>query len=343
MRSLAFIALIGLIAIPTLAAQSKPLLTSHPGAWQPAPPITPRLPQDLSVGERAAITASVNQLLEIVRRMPAMAPPAGLAVVPHAFVDLLNLDHSEGKRVKYVTAEIVVNLAPFEPVGRGGAVEAVEADRAAGLTLRVNDLAVLLGSETGMADDQGAFIQRPEDPVDTIHGYPVYEEGNGERWVMIRRNEVPFFAPVTAERYMRATIAAHEKELADVRDRRARVPAGVPASVVATIDEAIASFGRRLKNDQDALAAMSPADRAAPARLGAFSGEEAPVFAPADDTGATAVVYFNPALMSPGLPRTAPQLLSVNISASDDTWPGLKARLGSEVDWSALEKFVHQQ
>jgi len=320
-RSLALIAVVGLVLIPTVAAQSTPVVSSHPGAWQPAPPITPRLPQTLSVAERAAITASVNQLLEIVRRMPQMAPPAGFAVIPRGFVDVENLDHSEGKRVAYVTADVVVTLAPFEQVARG-AVEAVESDSAATITLKVNDLGPLMGSETGPSDDQGAFIENPPAPVDTLHGYPVYEEGNGERWVMIRRNDAPFFAPVTAERSVRAAIAATEKELSDVRDRRARIPAGVPATVIATLDDAVAEMARKLKNDQDKLAAMSATDRAAPA---------------------AGVLYFNPALMTPGLPRTAPQLLAVNVSVRGDAWPDLKARLNAEIDWAALEKFVHQQ
>jgi len=341
-RVILAVALAGTLAVGPTATQEHPRVPTHPGAWQPAPPITPRMPPDVSVAERTAIAASVNQILEIAQRMPDMAPPAGLAVIPHVFIDIQNLDHSEGKRFAYVTAEVVLNLAPFEQIGRG-AIEAVEADSAAIVTFRINDVGPLLGSEIGLSDDQGAFIENPPEPVDTLQGHPVYEEGNGDRWIMIRGNDVPFFAPVTADRYMRATIASTERELSDVRERRARVPAGVPASVIATLDDAIAGIEPKLKNTQDALAAMSAADRAAPARLASVTAQDAPVFAAADETGATAVVYFNPALMTPGLARTVPQLLAVSIRASDDAWPGLKAKLNTEIDWAALEKFVRQR
>ena len=285
-------------------------------------PIAPRLPAELPAAERTAMTASVNLLLGIVRRMPQMAPPAGFAVLTHAFVEIQNLDHSDGKRVAYVTADVTANLAPLVPNGRGG-TSPDEQDTAAHIQIKVNDLQPLIGSEIGLADDEGAFIENPPAPVDTVHGFPVFEEGNGDRWIMIRRNDVPFFAPVTAERYARATMAATEHQLADARARRAKLPAGVPGSIVATIDEAIASVQEKLTEEQHTLAAMSASERAAPAHV-------------AD----TAVVYFNPALMTSGLPRTTPQVLAVAIGAGD-RWPELAAKLDSELDWTALSQFVH--
>ena len=334
--------LAGVVALSAIGTpQENPLVPGQPGSWQTVPPITPRIQAGLTPAERTAISASVNQILEILRRMPQMASPAGFQVIPHATVELQNFDHSDGKRVACITADVLVNLAPFERTSRG--VEAAEQDTAAHVDIKVNDLQPLLGSDTGLSDDQGAFIQNPPEPVDTVHGYPVYEEGNGDRWVFIRRNAVPFFAPVTAGRYLLARTAAVERQLADARDRRAKVPAGVPASIVATIDDAIAGFQRQVANYQKAYAAMTTAERAAPARVLDTTGDEPPKFAAADDGSATAIVYFNPALMAPGLARSTPQILAVHIGAKDDRWPGLTAKLDAELDWAALDKFVHQQ
>jgi hypothetical protein len=284
--------------------------------------VTPRMPADLSPDERIAITTSINQLIAIVRRTPPMAPPSGFAVVPHAFVEIQNFDHSEGKRVAYVTADITLNLAPLVQNGRGAAAPN-ERDTAAHVQIKVNDLQPLMGSELSLGDDEGTFIENPPEPVETVHGFPLFEEGNGQRWILIRRNDVPFFAPVTAERFARATMAKTERELADARARRAKLPAGVPASIAATIDDAIAGFQEKLGEEQRALAAMSASERAAPAHV-------------AD----SAVVYFNPALMTPGLPRATPQVLAVGIGASDAK-SELAAKLDSELDWAALSQFVH--
>jgi hypothetical protein len=339
-RVASLVGVAGVFAV--VAAQENPLVPTQPGSWQAALPITPqRMATELTLPERTAVKASVNQLLEIVRRMPQMAPPAGFQVIPHAFVEFQNLDHSDGKRMAYATADILANLAPYERNGRG--IAANEADTAAHVHIKVNDLAPLLGAENGLADDQGAFMQSPPEPVDTLHGYPVFEEGNGDRWIVICRNAVPFFAPVTVERYLRVKIAEAQRRLAEAKDHRAKVPAGVPASILTTIDDAIAGFQRQVNNDQRVLAAMSAAERAAPARVLDTTGDDAPRFGAADDAGATAIVYFNPALMAPDLPRTAPQILAVGIGATEERWPGLAAKLDHELDWTALDHFIHQR
>jgi hypothetical protein len=301
------------------------LLAVAAGLIAQAPPaVTPRLPGDLSPDERTAITASVNELLAIVNRAPQMAPRAGFAVLTHAFVEVQNLDHSEGKRLAYVTADLIVNLAPVAQNGRGAPVPN-ERDTAAHVQIKINDLQPLMGSELSLGDDEGTFIENPPDPVDTAHGCPVFEEGNGQRWILIRRNDVPFFAPVTAERYARAVMGKTEHQLADARARRAKLPAGVPPSAVATVDDAIAGLQSQLVEQQRALVAMTSSERAAPAHV-------------AD----AAVVYFNPALMTPGLPRTAPQILAVAISAADRS-SELAAKIDGQLDWTALIRFVHSR
>jgi hypothetical protein len=236
---------------------------------------------------------------------------------------------------------LTVNIAPYERMDQK--VEANERDTAGSVTIRVNDLGPVLGGGLDLQDDQGTFIRSPPDPVATVHGYPVFEEGNGDRWAIVRRNKVPFWAPVTCERYLLATIKADEDGLAKAQANRAKMPAGIPAAIVATVDEAIAQLQRRIANAKKAYAAMSPAQRAATAYVGDRGDlEDAPVFVkPVDDSPAP-TVFINPALIDPRLPRSAPQILAIRILANDELWPGMAEKLDKELEWAALDAFVRR-
>jgi hypothetical protein len=50
-----------------------------------------------------------------------------------------------------------------------------ERDTVGSVTIRVNDLGAVFGGGLDLQDDQGTFIRNPPDPVDTVHGYPVFE------------------------------------------------------------------------------------------------------------------------------------------------------------------------
>ncbi len=325
----------------TAIAQEHPLVKAQAGSWSITGPLRVGVRPEMTPDERTAVTAQVNTLLDVLKRMPAMAPPAGFQVIPHTFVSLDTLDRSGGKRPVLVTSQLTLNIAPYERIDQK--VEANERDTAGSVTIRVNDLGPVLGGGLDLQDDQGIFIRNPPDPVATVHGYPVFEEGNGDRWVFILRNKAPFWAPVTCERYLLATIRTDEDALAKAQANRAKLPAGVPASIVATVDEAMGQLQRRVANARKAYAAMSPAQRAATAYVGDRGDfEDPPVFVKAGEDAPPATVYINPTLADARLPRSAPQILAIRILAKDELWPGMAEKLDQELDWAALDAFVHR-
>jgi hypothetical protein len=267
--------------------------------------------------------------------MPAMVPPAGFEIRPHTTLTLENVDQSDNPRLpKFAGVEVTVNIVPFERASRG--VEGNERDTAGSITLVVNRLEYTGATARGdrWADDNGAFIQDPEEPVETKHGFPVYQQGNLDKWLFMRRHDVALLAPVTRERYLQVAISRQQEDLKKAEDRRAKVPAGVPASIVATIDEALSHQRAQLAVLQKQYSAMSPGDRRAAAVVGS-SGDGEPVnfVAPGEGTG---VFSFNPLLMDPKLPPAAPRTLSVRVSSNEDLFPGLGARLDEQLDWMAL-------
>ena len=184
-------ALFVLVALsrPTgLFAQEYPLVPDRPGSWSAPDVRGATLPPEA----RAAAVALANQLFEIIRRVPAMAPAAGFQVVQHTYLSLENIDRSDNPQLPaFVSLQVTANLAPYERVGQS--VEANERDTAGSITIAVNNFDYTGTTPMGDAwgDDQGAFIQDPEDPVDTKHGFPVYQEGNGDKWLLMRRSQVP--------------------------------------------------------------------------------------------------------------------------------------------------------
>ncbi len=333
-RRLAGIAAVAAVAGlgPSLmSAQEHPLVKDRPGAWRAADVRAAALPADT----RGAALAVADRVLAIVRRMPAMAPAAGFEAVPHTFVTLENADQSDNPRLpKFARIEVTVNLVPFERTASG--VEGNERDTAGSVTVVVNGLEHVgaMPKGEGWADEQGAFIQDPEEPVEMAHGFPVYQDGNLDKWLLMRRHDVPVLAPVSRERYLSVLIRQRQDEVKRVEERRAKIPAGVPASVVATVDEALTQQRAQLAVLQKQLSSMSAADRRSPTILGSSgAGEPLSFVTPGEGN---AVVFFNPALMDPKLGPAAPQTLSVRVRGNDDLFPDLGARLEEQIDWAAL-------
>jgi hypothetical protein len=304
---------------PALEAQEHPLVADHPGAWAEADLRAGNLPP----ATRAAALAVVKQIEDILRKMPALTPAAGFEVIPHTIFTLDNVDRSDNPHLpKLVTIEMTLNIAPYER--SSGGVTANERDTAGSVTVLVNDLSHTGSAPMGGAwsDDQGNFIQDPDDPVDTRHGSPVYQDGNGDQWLLMRRHAVPVLAPVTRERYLLCVMKQSEDALKKAQDRRARIPASVPANIVAEVDEAIAHEKTHLADLQQQYNGMSAADRRLPV------DEGKPSF------------FFNPALIDPSVPPATPQVISVRLLSNDTIAPGLGEKLDQQLDWAALAKLL---
>ncbi len=323
------------LAPAALHAQENPLVADHAPSWSVPDVRGASLPP----AAKTAALAVAAQLFDVIKRMPIMAPTPGFKVVQHTYLSEENIDHSDNSHLpKLVTIQVTANLAPYERLKTG--VEANERDTAGSVTIVVNDFDYTGTTPMGEAwsDDKGGFIQDPEDPVETRHGFPVYQEGNQDKWLLMRRHEVPVLTPLTRERYLLCVTKQVQDDLAKAQERRAKIPAGVPADIVATVDDAIAHMKAHLANLQRQYQQMSAADRQRPAIVGSNEADDPVAFVGADD--GKPVYTFNPALIDPALGPTAPQALSIRLLSNEDLFPGFGEKLEQQLDWQALAKLV---
>jgi hypothetical protein len=326
-------ALLGLAALP-IQAQTHPFALDKPGKWNPAPPVKPQIVPGAMPEDQAGAAAWSNRLFEILQRMPLLASPVGFEVAPAAFAGLDNVDHVAGlNRPLVVTGTAVVSLNPYEKMPQG--VLPDSQDAAASIRIAVNDLSALdpAGLDDFFRDDQGRFYSTSKELTGTSHGYPLYGET-----VLLTRNKVPVFIPVSRGRYVKAKIARMEGRIADAQARRTKVAGNSSAaSVMPQLNEAIAGQQRYVDALKAQYAAMPGAERDSPAVVSSDGGAtDLPEFAAPDDADATHILYINPALIDRNLPRTAVQILTVTIASDAEHWPGLDAKINSQLDWSAL-------
>ena len=332
--ALALVCVAGL-APATLQAQEHPLAADHAPSWS-APDVRGAA---LTPGKRIAAVALSVALLDIIKRMPIMAPTPGFQVVQHTYISEENIDHSDNSHLpKLVTIQVTANLAPYERTKTG--IEANERDTAGSVTIVVNDFAYTGTTPMGEAwtDDKGGFIQDPEEPVETRHGFPVYQEGNLDKWLLMRRHDVPVLSPLSRERYLLCLTRQVQDNLAKVQERRAKIPASVPSEIVATMDDAIAHAKAHLANLQRQYQGMSADDRRRPAVVGSSEGDDPVAFVGAEE--GKAIHTFNPALVDPALPPTTPQALSIRLLSNEDLFAGLGEKLEQQLDWDALVRLV---
>jgi hypothetical protein len=326
-------AMLGLCAPPT-QAQSHPFALDKPGQWNPAPPIKPQIVAGATVEDQAGAAAWSNQLFEILHRMPLLAGPKGFEVAPAASAGLENVDHIPGlNRPVVLMGTALVSLNPYEKMPQG--VLPNSQDAAASIRIAVNDLSELNpgGLDDFFKDDQGRFYSTSHELTGTIHGFPVYGET-----VVMTRNEVPLFIPVSRGRYVKAKIARMEGRVADAQARRSKLAGNSSAaSFLPQLNEAIAGQQRYVDALKAQYAAMSGAERDSPAVVSSDGGAtNLPEFAAADDADGTHILYINPALIDKNLPRTAVQILTVTIKSDTEHWPELGQNLLNQLDWQAI-------
>ena len=341
-----------------LPAQSADVVLDHPGRWNIKPV---RWAPEVPAAARPRLTQTVNDLIAVLRRMPALAQPRGfdIAVDPRAEWHDLD-DQGDGRRPKFAAADISIELLPYEKNARG-LVAVADSDPLAVIELQVNDLAVFAGWEAGhgvSSDDADArFLNDPPEPFEMRGQWPVYHDwAERDAWVILTRAQVPLFVPVPRDRYLQFEIEEVRKvagrQMAPIK--LAAPPSNDPAVVAAwkeaqkrvaevtqTFNEAKAHIQTQLDGLTAQLAGLSPEDRRAPVYLSNPKPTEAGAleFLQPGDSDAKAVVYRNPALIDGRLPPGTPQILALRFE-SRDAWPELAAKLNEELDWPALQKLL---
>ena len=323
----------------------------HAGRWQVTLPMKPQVRGNMSAADTAGATEWMNEIFEMLHAMPLLAQPKGFDVIPQAILESDTIDGRlapAAPRYLYGLAE--ADLAQYEVTANGSRPD----DRAAPATIRieVNHLGpvidgAIIGSEPDeVSDERGAFMKNPTDPDGTVHGYPYYQV-NASRVVVLRRNNVPFFAPVSRERYLRYKIKATQAQLDKAQADWARNKAaltGIPnaSEITRTMTEGLTRLQHSVDAEKKQLAGMSAADAGGPAYVDLGDESEGVKFVAKDDDSGTAIVEVNPALMDAKLPRWAPQIITVDIRTDTDNWPEIAATLDKQIDWDGLEKLLQQ-
>lgn len=298
-----------------------------------------RFAAELTPAEKTAAATLVTAVADILKQTPTLKTPQGYDVFQHSS---LELDHpgDATARPAVLVGSLTFNLAPYESGARGPIPN--ERDSAVQIKIAVNDLSMITGGATRegrvtFGDAQGDFWRDTPESTTTLHGAPVYDQ-NDDHWIILRAHEVPIVAPVSRERYLafRQRLA---KDVADYAEQNvARLNTSDPALAgpLATVREQVAALRANEQAIQKQLAAMSAADRQAPALVTGESLTEPPQFG----EGGTAIVCLNSALFDPARPRTEPQVVAVSIVGDEDHWPGLASKIDHEIDWDALRKLV---
>jgi hypothetical protein len=327
---------LAVFASTSLVAQEHPLLRDHAGGWIVQ---NQQLATDVASADKAAAAALVADVANILKQAPTLKTPRGYDVYQHSSF-ALDRPGNATARPAVLAGILTFNLAPYES-GASGPV-ANERDTAVQIKVAVNDLSMVTGGtmtegRLTFGDDQGDFWRDTPEPSATLNGAPVYEQ-NSDHWIVLRAHEVPIVTPVSRERYLafRQRLA---KDAADhAQQNLARLNTNDPALAgpLAIMREQIAALRAAEQTIQQQLAAMSPADRQAPALVTSESQTQPPQFG----DGGTPVVYLNPALFDPTRPRGTPQVLAVSIVGDEDHWSGLASKIDREIDWEALRKLL---
>ena len=332
-----FMSALGLATLP-LTAQTYPLMPDEPGKWRPDLPIKLQFEPGSTSVDQASATKWASQLLDVVHRTPYLTKPVGIEVVSKAAAGLDNLDHTAGlKRTILMIGMVQVSANPYEKTPQGA--QPNSEDAAASIRIAVNDLSPINpgGLDEFFKDDQGRFYSTTKDLSGTNHGYPVYSDT-----VLMTRNKVPVLIPVSRGRYVQAKIVRFKERVANANARRAKLAGSqtIPTAM-STLDEAIDAQQNYLDKLKAQYAAMTAAERDAPAIVTNDGGAtNIPEFGEPGDADGTHIVYINPALIDEKLPRSAVQILAVTIWTNKDLWPGLSEKLDQQLDWSALAKIL---
>lgn len=378
----ALVALVALeLAGAPLAAQvsdaSDPRL---PGSWRAIPEL--RVSPDLTptAAERTAARALSDRLRTLLR---AAAPDDRLRGVEARFrnwlADLADADSLWRRGPLMLSVELPFHEKYFDDAG--SPVTAMEPG--AGITVLVNDPRHFLFA-TYVSPTGERYYNHTRDQPRT-HGVAAYEASNFRFWpvhVITRPGRPPVTLPVSRAEYVVAMIHELEREGGRVGDDFARgikdlekELAGARARGDATAAQAIGEALREIRKAaaeqrgggvaadgvaqlRRELAAMSPLERARPAYVEITAGVD-----PGDDAetkgrvmsrlvddpkNGVAVVRINPAFWDRSLPRTTPQLITVEFSrrhdrvsdVSDVNMHRALNEVEAALDWAALRAIV---
>jgi hypothetical protein len=256
---------------------------------------TPRF--GLKPAEASAFHGNLARLRDLLLAQPAFHPPRGVEVKGY-----IRADHGApvvgtapvpgfGHVIYYPFVLSSKTRQPFRMIASPWQIEISFNAPGSGL------------STSNLRDPAGQLklLYAPE-PAGQLHGFPVYRDGDNNEFVVLSSTGKPAWIPVTREEYVRLGIRIIEKDLA----------AGGGADLTK----------QRLEHHRNALARMSPEERAAQAQYGDSGDYLGPSLAPLGKKGiGRAYVKANPGWFDPSRPRSDLQLIVMRFNWRGDLNP----------------------
>lgn len=331
-----------MLLVTVLAGQGRRYVPTHVGTFADLAAARISVDGNFNANEKAEARRVGSELVALMRGVPLLGQPHGFDVLPRMFVSPSDVDgNTDTKRPQVARYFSGFDLANYVDDGKGAHIDTRSV--AAQLLMMVNDYpSVFTGVVTGNGvhgdpqndeDPEGQFLADVPEPSGTNHGFPVYDD-----WVVMMRKPMPIFLPVTRERYLKVVIGRLDHTLARASSNKVANPTNNPAlaNALAERDRVIEQRRSILNEMKQRLASMSVTERALPAYV---DSTEAIDRMPKFDDGAGdshRIVYYNPALFDPAVPKTAPQMIAVKIVPGEGELTDIVEKLDAAIDWNGL-------
>jgi hypothetical protein len=269
--------------------------------------------------QKAAVTATMQKLYDIIRRDTMFYEPVAFDVQPTPRIDM-------PPRAGYTPVEYDL---PGFVYAYGTEVPATAPGRVPSAMHAVFVYGNGLGhffraTDKWQEDEQGAMYFEPPRQPD-VKGFPYYGKG----LAVVTRSERPIFLPAPLERTMRLVIATNKKGIE-----------GMNAPQQQRIVERTKACIAKLEQE---LASMSPADRSGPTYLATtrVPGRDAACdpFSSASDKNARRIIIENPDFYDRTRPPSDIQVVFVNLAGFNTMRPDQRAQLDrvqNALDFAAL-------
>jgi hypothetical protein len=329
-------------AVPASAQKLAPSSRQAAAATHPGKLVM--RPDQLSgaAARSPAARAMAEAILAIVQRDAALTHPVGYEVTLHREVGQ-DGEVPIGAPFYAGAAWDVWGYSVFT-VPAGG--EVVDTDGRFGMSILANSISCDPAVVEDVPD-HGLPIVTGTQKTGDYRGHPIYDG----QCVVITSSAEPPYVPVSRERFMRMHLSALHAE----QERGKKTIADLDPNTRAKLAPDLAAFDRAVAEEEARFAAMSAADRAAPATIdwGAGGNWKTAQLVPPDRDGAVRLMSPNPAIFDAKLPATKAQVVTVFLPfvqrgvkpprlEEDSLRRSHAAAIRDGLDWSALEAMVRR-
>lgn len=273
---------------------------------------TPRF--GLKPADASSFHASLGRFRELFLAQSVFHPPIGMYIDGYVRADhggaVIKTEPVRGRgRIIYYPYVIGSNKQPIKMIASNWVIE------------------VTFNIPVGGLSPTGKFFYEPQ-AAGQLGGFPVYRDERLNEFIVLSTSGKPLWLPLTREEYLQSCIKDIEKEIAAEKAEWAKSRSNLSPTELAILspkdraeiekmlldNTAVSMFEQKLKLHQEALARMSPQERAMQARYG-DPGNSNPLSPQLVQVGKEGIgppyVKANPEWFDPSRPRSDIQLIIV--------------------------------